>query len=125
MTFVQQPLIFACEKEWLLGIVSQPQQPRPRGVLIVVGGAQYRVGSHRQFVLLANHLAEQGTPVMRFDYRGLGDSTGQLWDSTDPVGELEELTHDLRAAVDTFFDVVEELQEVVIWGLCGGASADL
>jgi len=125
MNYIQQPLIFECNNESLLAIISRPEQPRSRGVVIVVGGPQYRVGSHRQFVLLANHLAQRGTPVMRFDYRGLGDSTGQLWSSSDPVGELEELTHDIGVAIDAFFKSVEELHDVVIWGLCGAASAAL
>lgn len=118
MNFVQQPLTFACENEWLVAIVSRPEQPRPRGVLIVVGGPQYRVGSHRQFALLANHLAEQGISVMRFDYRGMGDSSG---DSRD----FEQITHDLRAATDAFFGTVKEIHDIVIWGLCDAASAAL
>lgn len=118
MNFLQQPLAFSCETDWLMAIVSRPQKPRARGVLIVVGGPQYRVGSHRQFALLATHLAEQGTPVMRFDYRGMGDSTGDARD-------FEQVTPDLRAAVDAFFGAVEELRDVVIWGLCDAASAAL
>jgi hypothetical protein len=96
MNVAQQASTFACEGEWLVGIVSRPPQPRPRGVLIVVGGPQYRVGSHRQFALLANRLAGQGTPVMRFDYRGMGDSSGESRD-------FEQVSPDLRAAVDAFF----------------------
>lgn len=52
----------------------------PLGLLMVVGGPQYRVGSHRQFVLLARDLAAAGIPVFPFDYRGMGDSTGQARD---------------------------------------------
>jgi len=65
-------------------------------VLIIVGGPQYRVGSHRQFVLLARHLAAQGIPVMRFDVRGMGDSKGKPRN----FGQLDD---DLRAATDCFF----------------------
>ena len=118
MNFVQQPFTFVCGSETLLGIVSRPEQPHPRGVLIVVGGPQYRVGSHRQFVLLANHLAQQGTPVMRFDYRGMGDSTGERID-------FERATDDLRMAIDAFFERVDTLRDVIIWGLCDAASAAL
>ena len=60
VNFLQQPLCFACENErWWRS--SAGRSSRARGVLIVVGGPQYRVGSHRQFALLANHLAGQGT----------------------------------------------------------------
>ena len=39
-------------------------------MVIVVGGPQYRAGSHRQFTLLARHIAAAGYPVLRFDARG-------------------------------------------------------
>jgi exosortase A-associated hydrolase 1 len=118
MSFLQQAVAFVCDNEWLIAIISRPRHPRPRGVLIVVGGPQYRVGSHRQFALLAGHLAAQGTPVMRFDYRGMGDSGG------DPR-DFEQVALDLHTAIDTFFGSVGELRDVVIWGLCDAASAAL
>jgi len=109
---------FACQGEDLFGVLSLPERPRRRGVLVVVGGPQYRAGSHRQFTLLARGLAEQGHPTFRFDYRGMGDSGGA-------VRTFEEVGEDLRAAVDQFFALVPDLEDVVIWGLCDGASAAL
>ena len=73
-------------------------------------------GSHRQFTLLARSLAEQGVAAMRFDYRGMGDSEGSMRD-------FERVDDDLRAAIDTLFEQVPELTEVVLWGLCDAASA--
>ncbi|MFB1029241.1 MAG: hydrolase 1, exosortase A system-associated, partial [Thauera sp.] len=73
--------IFPCEGEELIGILALPETAVTRlGVLVVVGGPQYRVGSHRQFVLLARALAKSGVPCMRFDYRGMGDATGEMRD---------------------------------------------
>ena len=69
-----------CEGAAMLGVLTQPPRPTVTvriGVLIVVGGPQYRVGSHRQFTLLARRLAAQGYPTLRFDYRGMGDSGGE------------------------------------------------
>jgi exosortase A-associated hydrolase 1 len=109
-------LHFACRGCWLVGVLHLPEQPSPRGVLIVTGGPQYRVGSHRQFVLLAQHLAEAGLPVMRFDYRGMGDSEG---DSRD----FEQVEEDLAAAIAHFFSTLPALTELVLWGLCDGATA--
>jgi exosortase A-associated hydrolase 1 len=104
--------------EQLIGILSQPAAPKDIGVLIIVGGPQYRIGSHRQFVLLARQLAANGYTAMRFDTRGMGDSTG------DAQG-FERITPDIGSAVDAMLKRVPCLQSVVLWGLCDGASAAL
>ncbi|MGH8657586.1 MAG: hydrolase 1, exosortase A system-associated [Gammaproteobacteria bacterium] len=115
---VEKPLCFRCEGAWLYGIAHLPDAPGRRGVLIVVGGPQYRVGSHRQFLLLARHLAGSGIPTLRFDYRGMGDSDGE-------VCSFEQVDLDIRAALNELFSLVPDLKEIVIWGLCDAASAAL
>ena len=62
MSFTEQAFVFPCAGERLLGIVTMPECPRATGVLLVVGGPQYRVGSHRQFLLLSRALAECWIP---------------------------------------------------------------
>lgn len=100
----------------MVGILSLPAAPGPRGILIVTGGPQYRVGSHRQFVLLARALAAQGWPVLRFDLRGMGDSEGSARD-------YRAAGPDIAGALAQFFDAVPTLREVALWGLCDGATA--
>ncbi len=112
----QRALAFACDGDWLYGVLDLPAAPHQRGVLVVVGGPQYRAGSHRQFTLLARSLAAQGIAAMRFDYRGMGDSEGAPRD-------FDSVSEDLRAAIDIFFSEVPSLTEVVLWGLCDAASA--
>ena len=114
----ERPVQFSCGTDRLLGIVHPGAPHSERGVLVVVGGPQYRVGSHRQFVLLARALAAAGTPVLRFDYRGMGDSEGE-------ARTFEGVADDLRAAIDAFQREVPSLREVVVWGLCDAASAAL
>ena len=116
MNYQEHAITFSCNAEPLYGIASVPETPSRRGVLIIVGGPQYRVGSHRQFALLARSLATQGIPALRFDYRGMGDSCGDARD-------FEDVGQDLRAAIDQFIGVVPGMQEVAVWGLCDGASA--
>lgn len=119
MNAVQEiPVIFECRGSKLLGIVHRGVPKAARGVLLVVGGPQYRVGSHRQFVLLARDLAQAGFPVLRFDYRGMGDAEGEF-------AGFEQINEDIAAAVDAFFTQVPDLRDVVIWGLCDAASAAL
>ena len=116
MRFEERALAFDCAGAWLYGVASVPEQPGRRGVLVVVGGPQYRAGSHRQFTLLARELASQGIPAMRFDYRSMGDSQGDL-------RAFDDVAADLRCAIDQFVASVPGLREVVLWGLCDGASA--
>jgi exosortase A-associated hydrolase 1 len=118
MTLNEQALSFRADHDRLVGVLHNPDKPGSRGVLIIVGGPQYRVGSHRQFVLLARHLASAGVPTLRFDYRGMGDGEGA------GVG-FEDVGPDIRAALDEFVRRVPNLREVVLWGLCDAASAAL
>lgn len=111
-----QPLFFPCGGETLFGICHVPDVPLDVGVVVVVGGPQYRVGSHRLFTLLSQILGERGIASMRFDYRGMGDSTGAM-------RGFESIGDDIRAAVDAFRQTVPRVRRVVLWGLCDGASA--
>lgn len=112
----ERGLAFACEGDWLYGVLHAPARPRRHGVLIVVGGPQVRTGSHRQFTLLARVLAAAGIPVLRFDYRGMGDSEGE-------PRAFDTAENDIRAAMDAFFAAVPGLEGVTLWGLCDGATA--
>jgi len=107
---------FECKDSKLAAIFHPGNSSSKRGVLLVVGGPQYRVGSHRQFTLLARDLSDSGVPVFRFDYRGMGDSTGSY------MG-FEGIQEDIRSALDCFQRVHSELEEFVIWGLCDAATA--
>ena len=116
MIFTQRPVVFECADETLLGIAAIPDCPADVGVLVIVGGAQYRIGSHRQFLLLSRQLAGEGIACMRFDFRGMGDGSGALRD-------FEGGGEDIRAALDVFSKTYPSLQRVVLWGLCDAASA--
>lgn len=117
----ERAVAFDCEGEQLIGVVALPDVSQARlattAVLIIVGGPQYRVGSHRQFVLLARFLADNGVPCMRFDYRGMGDATG-----TADHG-FEDVTPDIDAAIEALLHEAPCVERVVLWGLCDGASA--
>ena len=118
MKFAEQAIVFPCAGNELLGIVTIPEQPEKNGVLVVVGGPQYRAGSHRQFLLLSRSLATAGYPVMRFDHRGMGDSTGNY-------EGFEALTDDIAAAIGAFQQQCPSVSNVFLWGLCDAASASL
>ncbi len=115
---VERAITFACQGEQLVGILSLPTTTARVGALIVVGGPQYRAGSHRQFVILARALAAQGIAAMRFDVRGMGDAEGEQ-------RTFENINSDIDAAVQTLTSSVPTLKRVVLVGLCDGASACL
>ena len=119
MTPTERGLRFDCEGESLVGVLSLPEgEPAEVGVVIAVGGPQVRVGSHRQFLLLARRLAGAGHAVLRFDVRGMGDATGEF-------PGFEALGPDLAAAVATLRQQVPAVRRVVLWGLCDAATAAL
>jgi uncharacterized protein len=101
------------------GLLSEPMAgASPVGVLVVVGGPQYRAGSHRHFVELARHLAAHGHACLRFDHRGLGDAPA-------PLQSFEALDDDIDAGISALMQAAPALKGVVLWGLCDAAAAAL
>lgn len=118
---VERALDWDCAGERCWGILATPAPgtaSSDSAVLIVVGGPQYRVGSHRQFVQLARALARHGHASLRFDCRGMGDSGG-------PLRSFEQFAPDLRAALDALARACPQARRLVVWGLCDAASAAL
>ena len=99
----------------MLGIVHDGSPNNELAFIFVVGGPQYRVGSHRMFVTLARNLAAAGPAVLRFDCRGMGDSDGVF-------ASFESISVDIRAAIDEIAARMPK-RRVAVLGLCDGASA--
>jgi uncharacterized protein len=113
-----EPLVTEGPGGQSMAMLHRPLVPPETGVVIIVGGPQYRVGSHRQFLLLARDLAAAGHAVLRFDHQGVGDSGGE-----NPG--FENIQGDVRAAVDRLRSRCPTVQRVYLWGLCDGAAAAL
>jgi exosortase A-associated hydrolase 1 len=118
MRWSEEALVFDCAGEALVGVLCLPATDVRAGLVIVVGGPQYRAGSHRQFVLLSRRLADAGVASLRFDCRGMGDSTGAR-------RSFETIGADIGAAIDALADRLPGLDAVFLFGLCDGASAAL
>lgn len=119
MNYTESLVVFQCDGYRLIGVIARPlDYPIATGVLILVGGPQYRAGSHRQFTLLARELAQHRIASLRFDVRGMGDSEG------DPR-LFDDLNDDIESAIDTLCLNEPRVQSIVIWGLCDAASAAL
>ncbi|WP_299084253.1 hydrolase 1, exosortase A system-associated [uncultured Paraglaciecola sp.] len=115
---METAISFRINNQPSLGILHNPDNAKDTAVLLVVGGPQYRVGSHRQFVQLSRFLAENNIASLRFDCRGMGDAAGEKQ-------TFEHLDDDIKAATDALLANCPDVKKVVIWGLCDAASAAL
>lgn len=115
-SFSEQAHVFGAAP--LVGVMTLPEQPPQTAVIVIVGGPQYRAGSHRQFVLLCRALAQQGHAAFRFDYTGMGDSPGGL-------STFLSANRDIGEAVSLVSRQLPSVKRFALWGLCDGASAAL
>ena len=77
----------SADKVQLAGTITIPQGtgPFPAAILISGSGPQDRdetIAGHKPFWVLADYLSRNGIAVLRFDDRGVGESTGDFWSAT-------------------------------------------
>lgn len=86
------------------------------GLLIVSGGNEIRSGAHAGMAALAALVAAAGYPVMRYDRRGIGDSTGEN-------AGFESSADDIAAAAKAMRAQLPTLTRLVAFGNCDAASS--
>jgi uncharacterized protein len=101
-----------------VGVLCMPTSTPKSVVIVVVGGPQYRIGSHRQFVQLSRALALGGHATLRFDCTGMGDSPGDL-------RNFLNINEDIEAAIEFVRNRLPTVEALALWGLCDAASAAL
>jgi hypothetical protein len=105
----------------LVGIASEPAAGRAvsgrPAVLLVNSGILHRVGACRFHVRLARRLADEGTPALRFDFSGIGDSDVRR----DDLAFEQSAVAELREAMDQLASA-KGAREFVVIGLCSGAD---
>ena len=118
------------EGNTLFGTLHSPAQPREDLPVIVLlsPGVKMRVGPGRLYVPLTDALVEMGYRVFRFDFYGLGDSTGELQETllADVYNNIEvgRYVTDTRSAMQWLRDNVHA-KKFILGGLCGGAITAL
>lgn len=70
----EQPLFFQLGGDRLFGMLHLPEGRPRHGLVICHALAEEKLWSHRVFVTLARELAHRGMAVLRFDFRGEGES---------------------------------------------------
>lgn len=116
-----EPLYFGDAQRQLFGIYHAPMGSfqKATAVLLCNPFGQEAIIAHRIFRVLGARLSRSGFPVLRFDYYGTGDSSG---DGAD--GDQTIWVQDLRVAHD-FLCGLSKSSKVVWVGLRYGASLSL
>ncbi len=89
-------------------------------VILVTPGMLHHVGPFRLYVDLAEKLAKQGIPSLRFDISGIGESFGV------GVGgrSIDRAANEISQAID-FLQEAYQIEKVILFGLCSGADDSL
>lgn len=92
---MEKPVSFRSNSHKVSGVLHLPDgRPPFPGAVFLHGFAGSRVEAHRLFVKAARQLAETGIASLRFDFRGCGESEGEL-------GNMS-VTEEIRDAVRAF-----------------------
>lgn len=83
-------VVFTNKGKKIFGVLHRPvEKKNVPAVLFCHGFEGNKCGKHRAYVTMAEKLVESGICVLRFDYRGSGDSEGSFQDVTLD-GEIED-----------------------------------
>lgn len=107
-------LTFTCGTDTLVGTLDEANGTT--GLLLVSGGSEIRAGAFAGQAQLAAQIAARGHPVLRYDRRGIGDSSG-----VDPG--FRGSMPDIAAALAAFRREAPHVARVVAFGNCDAASA--
>ena len=114
----ETPLYFLNDKQRLFGILHKAEGTQQKlGWVFCHPFAEEKLWAHRVYVNLARALAKKSWPVLRFDYRGYGDSEGNFEDFT-----IDDQLADIDCAIARLMTEVPELQSVGLVGLRYGAT---
>ena len=82
------------------GTVTRPKEGGPFPALILISGSgpqdrDETIFGHKPFLVIADHLTRNSMAVLRFDERGVGESTGSF-----PGATSEDFANDVEAAIE-------------------------
>jgi exosortase A-associated hydrolase 1 len=85
-------------------------------LLIVSGGNELRSGAHSGMAQLASRISQHGFPVLRYDRRGIGESSGK---NREYLSSAEEIT----AATRFLRQQQPQIDRIIAFGNCDAATA--
>tara|TARA_R110001606_G_scaffold191381_2_gene339314 strand:- start:3127 stop:3948 length:822 start_codon:yes stop_codon:yes gene_type:complete len=104
----------ACESDMLAATLDSGTSTT--ALLIVSGGNEIRSGAHGGMAQLASRIAEHGFSVLRYDRRGIGESTGQNNGFMSSAAEIAAATEFLRQQLP-------QINKIIAFGNCDAATA--
>lgn len=111
------PFSFGAAGQALFGVYHAPNPTAARNSAVLLCapiGLEY-MRTHYSMRLLANHLANAGLHVLRFDYRGTGDSSGSIGSE-----QMDCWIEDINLAAREICDIAAT-QDLAVCGLRAGA----
>lgn len=99
-----------------LGVYHAPRRSSLKAIVLCPPLGQEYIRTHWAMKILANQLCRKGIHVLRFDYRGHGDSFGNIQD----VASMDEWKQDASDAID-FLKQAAGTSNVALLGLRAGA----
>lgn len=79
----REPIILINDNQKIFGVIHRPlKSDSSPAILMCHGLAGNKIGRYRSYVTSATELVKKGFTVLRFDFRGSGDSEGELQDMT-------------------------------------------
>lgn len=121
LRFFERPVFMHSDGADLFGILTEPIGAIRNVAVLFVGGGGMGPSSGRdqRNVVLCRRLAVDGYPVLRFDYAGVGDSTGSI----ERFQLDRPFVDDAVAALDRLAE--EGYRRVVLMGPCFGARTSV
>lgn len=120
-TATEHPIFFRAGDETLFGVLTEPTSGSLGTALVLLPGGGYLGSTNRNrlSVRLCRQAANGGYHALRFDYHGVGESTGVV----ERFSLDQPFVDDLLGAVD--FLERQDIGQFVIAGTCFGARTAL
>lgn len=123
LPYIEEEVVFHNGDIKLSGTLTLPEYPgrHPAVVMITGSGPQDRneeIYGFKIFKIIADHFTKNGIAVLRYDDRGVGESTGNISESTteDFAGDVTEAVKYLQTRNDIRHDYI---------GLCGHSEGGI
>lgn len=111
------PIFFGKNDQHLFGTLHHPTTPNGRAFVFCHPFAEEKLWGHRVYVNYARSLCAAGYAVLRFDFRGHGDSSGRFEDFT-----IDSQLVDIACALRTLKAQTDGLEAIGLLGLRFGAT---